>query len=248
VSDEQNKDPEPKNEQAKDPEPKNEQNKDPEPQNEQNKEVKDSAVQAETGTLSDQAADKAAASTTSETTQPAKAKPTPAVKPAAPKKAPPPPDPRALAAKEIAEKLKQSLVSSLGEACVEETGAAHFKPMVRIRKEDWANAVELLRTHPEWKLNYLEMMAGTDYKDYIEVVIYVQSIELGHFLCLKTRTDREEAKLPSLVSSHAGVNWEEREIYDLLGVNFTNHPDLRRIMMWDEFKGHPLSKDYSEWD
>ncbi|OFW80920.1 MAG: hypothetical protein A2201_09165 [Alicyclobacillus sp. RIFOXYA1_FULL_53_8] len=248
---------------------------------------------AETGTLSEKAADTAAASTTSETATPEKAKPTPAAKPAAAqapadpkpatpeapteakpatpeaapadpkpatpeataaakpapaKKAPPPPDPRALAAKEIAEKLKQSLVSALGEASVEETGAAHFKPMVRIRKEDWATAVELLRTHPEWKLNYLELMAGTDYKDYIEVVIYLQSIELGHFLCLKTRTDREEAKLPSLVSSHAGVNWEEREIYDLLGVNFTNHPDLRRIMMWDEFKGHPLRKDYSEWD
>lgn len=91
-------------------------------------------------------------------------------------------------------------------------------------------------------------MAGTDYSDYIEIVIYVQSTALGHFFCLKTRTGRENAEVPSLVSSHPGVNWEEREIYDLLGVTFTNHPDLRRIMMWDEFKGHPLRKDYSEWD
>ncbi|MCF8567165.1 NADH-quinone oxidoreductase subunit C [Alicyclobacillus tolerans] len=171
-----------------------------------------------------------------------------AAKPAAAKKAPPPPDPRAEAAKAEAEKLKAVVTAKLGEAAVEEAGAAHFKPMLRIRNQDWVKAVDLLRQHPDWKLNYIECMAGTDYKDYIEVALFVQSTDHGHFVCLKTRTERENAEIPSLVSIFPGVNWEEREIYDLLGVTFTNHPDLRRIMMWDEFKGHPLRKDYNEWD
>ncbi|MBX5436408.1 MAG: NADH-quinone oxidoreductase subunit C [Alicyclobacillaceae bacterium] len=159
-----------------------------------------------------------------------------------------PPDPRVEAAKAVAEQIKQVLVREFGEAAVEETGVAHRTPMVRVRKQDWPKAVEFLRTHPDWKLNYAECMAGTDYPDYIEIVLYVQSTELGHFVCLKTRTDRDPAEVPSLVASHPGLNWEEREIYDLLGVRFTGHPDLRRIMMWEGFKGHPLRKDYREWD
>ena len=165
-----------------------------------------------------------------------------------PKKAAPPPDPRVEAAKAIAEQIKEAITASLGDEAVEEVGAAHIRPMVRIGREKWQDAVELLRTHQDWKLNYIECMAGTDYPDYIEVVIYVQSTELDHFVCLKTRTPRENAEIPSLVSSYPGVNWEEREIYDLLGVHFTNHPDLRRIMMWDDYQGHPLRKDFSEWE
>ncbi|MCL6636920.1 MAG: NADH-quinone oxidoreductase subunit C [Alicyclobacillus sp.] len=166
------------------------------------------------------------------------------------KKAPPPPDPRVEAAKAKAEQVRLALEAELGDGVVEETGAAHLTPMVRVRAADWARAVATLKTHPDWQLNYLEAMAGTDYlaQGYLEVVVYLQSIQLGHFICLKTRTDRNQPELPSLVPVHPGANWEEREIYDLLGVHFSGHPDLRRIMLWDEFTGHPLRKDYNAWD
>ncbi|MCL6593836.1 MAG: NADH-quinone oxidoreductase subunit C [Alicyclobacillus sp.] len=169
---------------------------------------------------------------------------------AAAKKAPPPPDPRVEAAKTTADQVRAALVAELGDGVVEETGAAHFTPMVRVRPVDWARAVATLKTHPDWQLNYLEAMAGTDYlaQGHIEVVVYLQSIQLGHFICLKTRVDRQQPELPSLVPVHPGANWEEREIFDLLGVHFRGHPDLRRIMLWDEFKGHPLRKDYNAWD
>lgn len=163
-----------------------------------------------------------------------------------PKKAAPAPDPRVEQAKLIAEQLKTAIVEVQGETAVVEAGAAHIKPMLLINKAAWVDVVQLLGQHPDWQLNYIECMAGTDYKDYIEVVIYIQSTSLGHFVCLKTRTDRENAEVPSLVRIHPGVNWEEREIYDLLGVNFTDHPDMRRIMMWDEFVGHPLRKDFRD--
>jgi NADH-quinone oxidoreductase subunit C len=159
----------------------------------------------------------------------------------------PPPDPRVERAKEVAERLRQTVVERFGQDAVEEAGAAHHKPMLRIQNERWLDVVDYLRTHPDWRLNYVECMAGTDYPSYIEVVIFVQSTELGHFVCLKTRTGRERASVPSLVSVYPGVNWEEREIYDLLGVEFRGHPDLRRIMLDDDFEGHPLRKDYSVW-
>lgn len=193
------------------------------------------------------AADQPAQTPSGEPSDTAKAKPA-APKAAAPAKKPAaPPDPRAERAKEIAETLKATVVAQLGDAAVEATGAAHVVPMLLVRNADWAKTVELLRVQPEWQLNYAECMAGTDYPDYIEIVVYLQSTALGHWVCLKTRTPRDNANVPSLVASHPGLNWEEREIYDLLGVHFADHPDLRRIMMWDEFEGHPLRKDYSEW-
>jgi NADH-quinone oxidoreductase subunit C len=169
-------------------------------------------------------------------------------KKAPPKKEAPPPDPRAIAAKEMADQIKATIEASLGVGVVEEAGAAQFKSMLLIKKERWSDVVDLLKRHEAWRFDYIEMMAGTDYKDYIEVVILLQSTSLGHCALLKTRTDREKAEIPSLYSVHPGVNWEEREIYDLVGVTFTNHPDLRRIMLWDGFKGHPLRKDYTPWE
>ncbi len=171
----------------------------------------------------------------------------PAAKPAA-KKAPPPPDPRAVAAKEKADEIKAVLIAKLGASAVVETGAAHFTPMLLIDRGKWSDAVTALRDDPAWDLNYLECMAGTDYPEYIEVVVYLQSTELGHFVCMKTRTPRDGAQVPSLAPIYPVANWEEREIFDLLGVTFTGHPDMRRIMMWEEFEGHPLRKDYSVWD
>ncbi len=165
-----------------------------------------------------------------------------------PVKAAPPPDPRVEKAKEAAEMMKSIVVSVLGEDVIEATGAAHIRPMLLIRNEKWLDVINVLREHPDYLLDYVECMAGTDYPAYIEIVIYVQSTRKEHFVCLKTRTDREDAKVPSLVPAYPGVDWEEREIFDLLGVHFTNHPDLRRIMMPDDYVGHPLRKDFSPWD
>jgi NADH-quinone oxidoreductase subunit C len=176
------------------------------------------------------------------------AKPEAAAKPAAKPKKEAPPDPRVEAAKALAEKMKTAVTAQLGNAVIEEAGNAHHKPMLLVRTQDWLRVVDFFRTDENWQLNYVECMAGADYPDYLEVVIYVQSMEKGYFVCLKTRTPRDRAEVPTLTTIFPGVDWEEREIFDLLGVNFTNHPDMRRIMMWDDFEGYPLRKDYSESD
>ncbi|MCY0875157.1 MAG: NADH-quinone oxidoreductase subunit C [Firmicutes bacterium] len=177
---------------------------------------------------------------------------TPKPKPAAPAakaaKPPAPPDPRVVEATAKAEKIRESIAARLGADAVEEVSATKEIPIVRISAAKWREAVTFLKESPEHAYDYVELMAGTDYKDYIEVVIYLHSTKHGTYINAKTRTPRDNAQLPSLTPVHSGVNWEEREVYDLLGVHFEGHPDLRRIMMWEEWNGHPLRKDYSDFE
>ncbi len=173
----------------------------------------------------------------------------PAAAPAAkPAKAAAPPDPRVVAATALADEIRASIEARHGAGAVEETGAAKTIPMIRIAPDKWRDVVTFLRDSEDHRYDYVELMAGTDYKDYIELVIYLYSMKRDAYITVKTRTPRDAASLPSLTPVFPGVNWEEREVYDLLGVHFEGHPDLRRIMMWDEWKGYPLRKDYSDFD
>lgn len=85
----------------------------------------------------------------------------------------------------------------------------------------------------------------------LEVVYHLYSMELKHgplILRLRTADRSDNARVPSLTSVWRGAEFQEREAYDLYGVTFDGHPDLRRILMWDEFKDYPMRKDYVEPD
>ena len=77
-----------------------------------------------------------------------------------------------------------------------------------------------------------------------EVVYHLHSIERNDRVRLKCRIGGEAPQIESVTSVWRGANWYEREVFDLFGIRFTNHPNLRRIMMPEEFEGHPLRKDY----
>jgi NADH-quinone oxidoreductase subunit D/NADH-quinone oxidoreductase subunit C/D len=97
--------------------------------------------------------------------------------------------------------------------------------------------------------NYLSSLTGVDLIDEnkMEVVYHTYSIENGgEALVLKVQVDRDESKVPSLVPVFPGADFQEREAWDLLGIRFEGHPDLRRILTWDGFHGHPLRKDWKE--
>jgi NADH-quinone oxidoreductase subunit C len=103
----------------------------------------------------------------------------------------------------------------------------------------WREIAQFLRSDPRMAFNL--------FVDLFEVVLHLRSIEHGHRIRLKTRVGDAEgdgAVLQSLVPVWPGANWFERETYDLMGVTFTGHPDLRRILLYEEFVGHPLRKDY----
>jgi len=77
-----------------------------------------------------------------------------------------------------------------------------------------------------------------------EVVYHLYSMAKNHRLRIKVEQDAAAPSVPSLVSLWPSANWMEREVWDLYGIGFEGHPDLRRILLYDEFEGHPLRKDY----
>jgi NADH-quinone oxidoreductase subunit C len=86
---------------------------------------------------------------------------------------------------------------------------------------------------------------------YLEAVYHLYSIALGHgplVLRMRTANRTDRVELPSLTPVWRGAEFQEREVFDLYGIVFTGHPDLRRILMWDEFKDYPMRKDYVEPD
>ena len=114
---------------------------------------------------------------------------------------------------------------------------------VIVRSKDVLEVARFLQE--SLNLDYLNFMAGTDYSDYLEVVYLLTSIKDNHSIVLKTRCeDRNHPTVPSVFSLWQGADFQEREIYDLLGIYFEGHPNMKRLFLWAGFEGHPLRKDF----
>jgi NADH-quinone oxidoreductase subunit C len=103
-----------------------------------------------------------------------------------------------------------------------------------------------LRDDPGTAMDCLSNESGVDYKDRIEVVYHFFSYQLRHGAVLKVQLPRENPVVHTLEGVWKSANWMEREIFDLLGVSFEGHSDLRRILMPEDWPGHPLRKDFVE--
>jgi NADH-quinone oxidoreductase subunit C len=102
-----------------------------------------------------------------------------------------------------------------------------------------------LKSAPGLDFDYLTAITAVDYYDYFEVVYQLTSLGHNHSLVVKTRCyGQDNPTLPSVVSLWRGADFQEREIYDLMGISFDGHPNLKRIVLWEGFEGHPLRKDY----
>jgi len=101
-----------------------------------------------------------------------------------------------------------------------------------------------LRSDDRLSMDHLELLGGTDYKDRIEVVYVVYSMKHHHRYTLKCRLPREAPSVHTVESIWSVANWHEREAYDMLGIVFEGHSDLRRILCPDDWEGFPLRKDY----
>lgn len=96
----------------------------------------------------------------------------------------------------------------------------------------------------QWDFNVLQVITGTDYSDRIEVSYILASFTNNHELILKVKLPRENPSVESVVDLWKAANFQERECFDMLGVNFKNHPDLRRVLCPEDWQGFPLRKDY----
>ena len=102
----------------------------------------------------------------------------------------------------------------------------------------------MLKNSPEHQFNLLSNLTAVDYLEYFEVVYHLYSLPLKQSITIKTRCPNEQAHVPSVTAIWPSADFQEREVYDLLGIAFTGHPNLRRILMPDDFPEHPLRKAY----
>ena len=142
----------------------------------------------------------------------------------------------ALSGKEIATRLEEQFPGSITESSQND---------LTIKSEAWLEAATFLKTAPGLDFDYLSSITAIDYYDYLEVVYQLTSIKRNQSLVVKTRCyDRDNPALPSVVSLWRGADLQEREIYDLMGITFDGHPNLKHLFLWEGFTGHPLRKDY----
>jgi NADH-quinone oxidoreductase subunit C len=108
------------------------------------------------------------------------------------------------------------------------------------------NAVCLfLRDEERLQFEYLSCLSGVDYdKDNLAVVYHLYSFALNHKVVIKVIVPKSDPKVPTVFDVWAAAEWHEREAYDLIGLVFENHPDLRRILCPEDWEGHALRKDY----
>ena len=107
------------------------------------------------------------------------------------------------------------------------------------------DAVRALRDDPDADLIFLSSLTAVDHEEHFEVVYHLQSLDQNHLLTARARIDdREDPAVPSLTALYHGAHLQECEVFDLFGIRFDGHPDLRRLFLWDGFPGYPLRKDF----
>jgi NADH-quinone oxidoreductase subunit C len=117
---------------------------------------------------------------------------------------------------------------------------------ITVSKKDLFEICKFLYSDPDLQYHFLTDLCGVDFfpeAPRFEVVYHLYSLKNNQRLRLKTKVGDAES-VSSVESIWKAANWYEREAFDLFGIPFENHPDLRRIMMWDGYEGYPLRKDF----
>lgn len=150
----------------------------------------------------------------------------------------------------MSQKVLDALKQRFGAAILE-THSQFGDDTAVVDPASWKAVCQFLRSDPAMDFDMPVDLAGVDYPQRsagrMEVVMHLYSVSKAHRVRLKARVGDEEmngAEIDSVTSIWTGMNWLEREVYDMSGVRFRGHPDLRRILMYPEFEGHPLQKTY----
>ncbi len=127
------------------------------------------------------------------------------------------------------------------------TGSQHGDEWARVAPSAWTEVAAFLRDDPATQMNMFVDLTCVDRlprEPRFDVVLHLYSLEKKHRVRLLAGVPGTEPSIASVVALWPGANWFEREAFDMYGVVFEKHPDLRRILMYPEFQGHPLRKDY----
>ncbi len=120
-----------------------------------------------------------------------------------------------------------------------------------IDTSQWTEIALFMRDHPKLKFNYMACLTGVDYpaEEKLGIICNFESLALfNHKLAVKVKCARDGGSIPSVACVWHTANWHEREAYDMFGMLFTGHPELKRILCPDDWVGYPLRKDYKVQD
>jgi NADH-quinone oxidoreductase subunit C len=141
-------------------------------------------------------------------------------------------------------KLKELVSGIVPDATFEES--KQFLEVI-VSPDHFHHLLKSLKERPDTSFDYLFCISGADVQNKLMVVYHLESTTHGHQLVLKTGTDdREKSELDSIVDLFSGAELHENEIFDLFGIVFRGHPNLRRMFMPEDWNGYPLRKDYKD--
>jgi NADH-quinone oxidoreductase subunit C len=143
---------------------------------------------------------------------------------------------KVLSGLDIAHRVEQKFPGAVDEALPE---------FAMVKADRLTETLTYLRDDESLNFKFLSSLTAVDRLEWFEVVYHLESFKLNQATAVKVRTfDRENPQVPSVVGVWQGAHLQEREAYDLMGVYFEGHPDMRRLFLWEGFQGFPLRKDY----
>lgn len=138
------------------------------------------------------------------------------------------------------EDMLQALQEEMGDKL--EVSQDRFFTFLQVDPKNLLAMSKTLRD--KYGFNYLANLTAVDYDDHFEMVYHIYSIPENHKIAMKSRVPRNKPEIDSVFSVWPTADWQERELYDLMGIKFKNHPNLVRILMPDDYTEHPLRKDF----
>ncbi len=151
----------------------------------------------------------------------------------------------------LLDKYLKVISENLGEDMLEDAYINRLGkdvPTLVAKKETYFKLAQFLKHNELLAFDYLSEHHGSDFETHMEVYNHLYSFKTKENIALKVKIDRDEPVIESITPVWDGANWPERESYDLLGIVYEGHPNLTRIMLTDDWVGHPLRKDYEQHD
>ncbi|WML46233.1 NADH-quinone oxidoreductase subunit C [Neobacillus sp. PS3-40] len=149
------------------------------------------------------------------------------------------------------DKYVKVIEENLGKGILEDyyiNSLSRDVPTLIAKPDSYFKIAQFLKYNEQLGFNSLTELHGTDFETYMEVYVHLFSYKTRQYVVLKVKLDRDEPTIESIEPIWNGGNWAECEAYDLLGIKFTGHPDLHRIMLGEDWVGYPLRKDYKPYD
>ncbi len=152
------------------------------------------------------------------------------------------------AGEDLAARIVARVAERLGDRLLA-SETAHGEAALVVGRDDLRDAARLLREDPELRFVRLADVCGVDYlqlerEPRFAVVYHFHSLQLNRWVRVRVPVDEDDLVVPSLVDEWPAADFFERETFDLLGIRFAGHPNLTRILLPDDWEGHPLQKDY----